>query len=188
MTTEPTAPAVLRQRNVPGAMRALGLEDLAVDPLVRGRFNYGDVFTAAPGAAADSSPEQWARAAMEGASATGRFLAWRLLLRLRLEPHPWRPSTAARGAPHYVAGWKIVDRGDNWIRLEARSRFLTANIVFQVDDARVSFATFVRHHRLGALVWTPLSAIHRSVAPDFLGAAVRRMERTWVRLSGECEQ
>jgi hypothetical protein len=78
-----------------------------------------------------------------------------------------------------VAGWKIADRGDSWIRVEASSWFMTANIVFQIDEGRVSFATFIRYDRpVAALVWTPVSIIHRAIAPDFLRAAVKRVERS----------
>jgi hypothetical protein len=118
----------------------------------------------------DVSPEQWARAAVEGASPAGRFLAWRVICGLRLQPQP---------SPDYVGGWKIADRSDNWIRMEASSWFMTAHIVFQIDEGCVSFATLIRYdRRVAALIWTPVSILHRAVAPDFLRAAVKRVERS----------
>jgi hypothetical protein len=154
-----TVTTTVRQRTIPAAIRAL--DTLPSD--------YADVFTATTSEAADTSPERWARVALEGASPAGRFIAWRVLLGLRLEPRP---------SPDYVAGWKIAGRGDGWIRLEASSWFMTANIVFQVDDGHVSFATLIRYdRRIAALVWTPVSAVHRQLAPDVLRHAVRRINR-----------
>lgn len=148
---------MISERIIPKAIRAL--DTLPSD--------YVDLFTATASEAAETSPEQWARAALEGASPAGRFIAWRMILGLRLEP---------RSSPDYVAGWKIADRGDSWIRMEASSWFMTANIVFHVDDEQVSFATFIRYDRwMATLVWTPVSAIHRRLAPDVLRHAVRRI-------------
>ncbi len=152
--------AVVRQRTIPESIRSL--DTLPSD--------YADVFTAPASDAAGTSPEGWARAALEGASRVGRFIAWRMLLGLRLERRP---------APGYIAGWRIVDRGETWIRIEARSWFMTANIVFQVDEGHVSFATLIRYdRRIAALVWTPVSAVHRRIAPDVLRGAVRRIDRS----------
>lgn len=152
-------PVVIRQRSIPPAIRAL--DALPSD--------YVDLFTATARNAADVSPEEWARAALEGASPAGRFIAWRVLLGLRLGP-----SSSA----DHVAGWKIVDRGHSWIRLEASSWFMTANIVFQVEQGQVAFASFIRYdHPPAAVIWTAVSAIHRRVAPDVLHHAVRRINR-----------
>src|SRR5205085_10016950 len=131
-----TAPSVVQQRDIPEAIRAL--DALPSD--------YVDVFTAGVSGATDALAEQWARVAIEGAHPAGRFIAWRVLCALRLEP---------RDSRDYVAGWKIVGRGDSWIRVEASSWFMTANMVFQVDEDQVSFATFIRYDRpVAALIWT----------------------------------
>ena len=151
---------VVQPRGIPASIAALDV--LPSD--------YVDVFTTTSVGASSTSPEQWARAALEGASPLGRFLAWRALLGLRLEQTP---------SPHHVAGWTIVDRNDDWIRIEARSWFIAANIVFRVDEDLVSFATLIRYdRRIAQLIWTPASAIHRRLAPDVLRAAVRRIERS----------
>jgi hypothetical protein len=161
MTHEAAPITVVQRRNVPETIRALG--SLA-------KLDYVDLFVATTSEATDASPEQWARAAMERASPAGRFIAWRLLCGLHLEP---------RRSPEYVAGWKIADRGDNWIRVEASSSFMSARMVFLIDERRASFATFVRYDRpIGALIWGCVSVIHRAIAPDFLRAAVKRVERS----------
>jgi hypothetical protein len=166
---------VVEQRNVPDTVRSLS---------TLAKQDYVDLFTVTAGTAADRSPEQWARAAVEdtaGEFAVGRVIAdwvddaaglagqfvWRVLLGLRLE---WRPS------PAHVAGWKIVHRGDSWIVLEAASWFLTAQIVVQVGDGQVSFATFIRYDRpVAALVWPALSVGHRQAMPGLLRHAAKVM-------------
>jgi hypothetical protein len=97
-------------------------------------------------------------------------MAWQAVLGLRLESQP---------SPDYIAGWKIVDRGESWIRLEASGWSMTANIIFKVDEEEVSFVTLIRYdRRVAALIWTPVSAIHRRLAPGFLGHGVRRINRS----------
>ena len=71
----------------------------------------------------------------------GAQFIWRVLLGMRL-----------RAAPDRVAGWQIADRGEDWIRIEATSWFLTGHLVVQADDEHVSLATFIRYDRpLGGL-------------------------------------
>lgn len=153
-------PIVARQRDIPKAIRALDV--LPSD--------YVDVFTGAASKASLTPAEQWARAALDAASPLGRFLAWRALLGLRLES-----GTSAE----HVAGWRIAEQTHSWIRLEASSAFMTANIVFQIDEDQVSFATLIRYDSpVARLIWTPVSAIHRQIAPDVLSAAIRRVSRT----------
>lgn len=147
---------VVEQRNVPGAVRSLST-------LVK--QDYVDLFTVTAGAAADGSPEQWARAGVDDAAGLAGQFVWRVLLGLRLELRP---------SPDHVAGWKIVDRGDSWIVLEAASWFLSAQIVFQVGGGQVSVATFIRYDRpVAALVWPPLSVGHRQAMPGLLRHAAK---------------
>ncbi|MEA2516412.1 MAG: hypothetical protein QOG16_250, partial [Actinomycetota bacterium] len=153
------SPTVLQQLTIPDAISALDV--LPSD--------YIDLFVATTPQATDASPELWARVALEEASAAGRFVAWRLLLGLRLESEP---------SQDHVAGWKIAERGEDWIRIEASSWFMTANIVFTVAENEVSFTTLIRYDRaIAKAIWTPISAIHRQLAPGVLYAAVRRINR-----------
>lgn len=124
--------------------------------------DYADAFSIATNVAA--SPEHWARAMFgDIPSAAERFI-WRGLLGIRLSRGP---------SPHTVAGWRIAERSEQWIRLEAGSWFLRANLVVRTSDGRVSLATLVRYDRgLGAVVWPPLSAVHRLLIPGVLRAAV----------------
>jgi hypothetical protein len=152
-------PTVLWQRDAPEVIRSL---DTLAGP------DYVDIFTATAAEAADTSPEQWVRAVLERVPAgMRRFvpLAHRFLLGLRLEPRP---------SPDHLLGWKIADRGDSWLRIEAASWFMTAHCVLHVDDRQVSLATFVRYdRRLAALVWPPVSIIHRQVGLALMRHAVR---------------
>jgi hypothetical protein len=127
-------------------------------------IDYADQFTLTTDV--DATPEQWARAMFGDVPNVAELLIWRGLLGLRL----------SRGrSPTTVAGWQISDRGDDWIRLEAASWFLTANFLVQTADGRVSLGTFLHHHRrLGQRVWPPLSAIHRRLIPGLLRDAAAR--------------
>jgi hypothetical protein len=140
--------------NLPEAIRSLGA---LANP------DYVDLYTVTTSEATDKSPEDWARAALEE-TPTGRSAPslWRLL-GLRLGP---------RHSPDYVQGWKIADRGDNWIRLEAASWFLTAHAVVHVDEGHVSVALFLRYDRpIAAFVWPPVSIMHRRAVPAMLRQA-----------------
>jgi hypothetical protein len=148
--------SVVGLTNIPEAIRCL---DTLASP------DYVDLFTAATSGATDKSAEAWARAALED-TPTGRSapVLWRRL-GLRLGPTP---------SPDYVQGWKIADRGDDWIRIEAASWFMTAHAVIQVDDGRVSIALFLRYDRpIAALIWPPVSVMHRRAVPIMLRQALK---------------
>lgn len=174
-----TVATVLQQRNVPEAFRALDLVDSALDCVVSDAPDYVDLYTVPAPDGPAVTAEQLARAAFEDGPAVGRFLAWRVALRLRLDPRPWAPWRGpAASSPDHLAGWTISDRGDNWIRIKASSPSLTAFCVFQVHAELATMATFVRYdRRAGQFVWTPVSFIHRSLALPVLRAGIRRLNR-----------
>ena len=147
--------SVTQQRTIPEAIRSLsGMESP----------DYSDLFTVRIRGAADASPEQWARTAVEDVAGPGGQFIWRRVLGLRLM------SRAGR-----VGGWRIADRGEKWIRLEASSWFLTAHLVTQVDDGQLSAGTFIRYdHLIAPLIWVPVSAGHRRLMPGLLEQTVRR--------------
>jgi hypothetical protein len=151
-----TVLAVVGLAGVPEAIRCV--ETLASP-------DYVDLFTATTSGATDRSAEEWARAALED-TPTGRsapFL-WRLL-GLRLGPTP---------SPDGVQGWSIADRGEDWIRIETTSWCMTAHAVVRVDDRHVSVALFIRYDRpIAALIWPPVSVLHRRAVPVMLRQAVQ---------------
>ena len=145
-------------QNIPESARALSsLPDV----------DYADHFTLATDA--DATPEQWARAMFGDVPSMAEQLIWRGLLQLRLSPGR---------SPATVAGWRIGGQGPDWIRLEAASWLLTANLIVRTGDRRVSLTTVVRYERrLGGSVWPPLSAVHRRLVPGVLRAAEARSAR-----------
>jgi hypothetical protein len=128
-------------------------------------IDYADAFTLSMDT--DATPEQWARAMFGDVPTAAERFIWRGLLGIRLN----------RGrSPDTVAGWRIAGRSEDWIRLEAASWFLTGNLLVQVADGQVSLGTFLRYdRRLGHLVWPPLSAVHRRLAPGLLRDAAAHL-------------
>lgn len=152
-----TVPTVVQQHKIPAATRSLSTLT---------RQHYVDLFTVTTSAAAGRSPEQCARAGIEDAAGVGGQFVWRGILRLRLERRP-----------DHVAGWKIADRGVDWILLEAASSFLTAQLAVRVSDGQISVATFIRYDRpIAALVWRPSSFFHRRAMPGLLRHTARLLE------------
>jgi hypothetical protein len=142
--------------NIPGSIRALSsLPDI----------DYADRFTLSTDVGA--TPEQWARAMFGDVPSVAELMIWRGLLGLRLS----RRRSAAT-----VAGWQVGGCGDDWIRLEAASWFLTGDILVQTVDGQVSVGTFLRYDRRPAHgVWAALSAIHRRLVPVLLRGAEARL-------------
>ncbi|MBE1490572.1 hypothetical protein [Plantactinospora soyae] len=132
-------------------------------------IDYADQFTLSTDPVADATPEQWARAIFGDVPSVAQLLSWRAVLGLRL----------SRGrSPATVAGWRIGGRGEDWIRLETASWFMTGNLVVQTTDGRVSLGTFLHYDRsLGHDLWPPLSAIHRRLIPGALRNAAARIRR-----------
>jgi hypothetical protein len=130
--------------------------------------DYVDLFTAEVPMAVDASAEEWARAILERAPVSHRN-ARRF----------WRTMGLRLGPPHspdHVQGWAIAARGDNWIRLETASWYLTAQAVCLVEDGRVSLSLSIRNdRRVAALVWALVSGPHQRAVPVMLHQAVKLM-------------
>ena len=134
-------------------------------PLVRqsslGRVDYGDWFSLRTDVSA--GPEEWARAMFGNVPSATELFIWQGLLGFRLR---------RERSPDLVAGWPITSRSSTSIRLGTASWFVAANLVVHVAKGRVSLGTLLRYDRaLARLVWTPLSTVHRRVAPRLLCAA-----------------
>jgi hypothetical protein len=147
------------QREVPETIRSLG---------ALANADYADIVTATIDETPSGTPEQLIQAALNGVPRGLLFLIpfiQRVFLGLRLKLRP---------SPDRLLGWKIADRGENWMRIEAASWFLTGHVVMHVDEGRLSFASFIRYdRRLAALVWPPVSLIHRQVALALVRSAIR---------------
>jgi hypothetical protein len=159
--SEPQVSVVVGLDNVPDGIRAAAA---MAEP------DYVDVVTITTGGVVDLSPEQWARTALED-TPTGRGAPrlWRLL-GLRLGPRP---------SPDHVQGWRIADRGDDWIRLEVSSWLMTGHAVVHVGDGTVSLALFLRFDQAVAhVIWPPVSVTHRRALPVMLRQALKAARTT----------
>lgn len=91
----------------------------------------------------------------------------------------WRLIGLRLGPPHspdHGQGWKIAARGDNWLRVETASWYMTAQAVCLVEETQVSLSLSLRHdHRVGALVWALVSGPHQRAVPVMLHQAVKLM-------------
>jgi hypothetical protein len=147
------------QREVPAAIRSLG---------ALANADYADIVTATIDETPSSTPEQLIQAALNGMPRGLLFFipfVQRVFLGLRLKLRP---------SPDRLLGWKIADRGENWMRIEAASWFLTGHVVMHIDDGRMSFASFIRYDRRpAAFIWPPVSLIHRQVALALVRSATR---------------
>jgi len=149
-------PSVTQQRTISEVIRSLSGMDSP---------DYIDLFTVTTNEAADALPERWSRTAIEDVAGLGGQFIWRGVLGLRLK---------SRRSTERVGGWKIADRGEDWIRLEASSWFLTAHLVIRLDDEHLSIGTFIRYDRpIAALIWVPVSAVRRRLMPGLLRQTVR---------------
>jgi hypothetical protein len=147
------------ERRIPEKIRVLAAMDDA---------DYSDLCTVTTGGTRRSA-EEWARTVVERVAGARAQFVWRVILGLRLEP---------RSAPGCIGGWRIADRGEGWVRCEARSWGTTAHILCYVDDRQVSVAVFARFDRpLAAMVFAPVGFGHRLVIPAMLHRAVREEQR-----------
>lgn len=124
-----------------------------------------DVASAEDGVAPGHRDE---RAVLERAPVSRRNARrlWRVL-GLRLGP---------RHSPGHVQGWKIAASGDDWLRIETASWYLTAQAVCLVEEGRVSLSLSLRYdRRVAALVWALVSGPHQRAVPVMLQQAVRLM-------------
>jgi hypothetical protein len=154
----PATSTVRWRREVPEEIRTLG---------ALANADYADIVTATIDAT-PAEPEQVVRATLDGLPRWLLLLipfVQRVFLGLRLQLRP---------SPDHLLGWKIAERSENCIRIEAASWLLTGHVVMHVDTGRVSLASFIRYdRRLAAFVWPPVSLIHRQVALTLVRRAVR---------------
>jgi hypothetical protein len=125
--------------------------------------DYYDRFVATGAGLRGTTPKEVAEA-VERAAGLGGVAIWKGVLQLR----PW-PADAPRHR-----SWAVVDSGDGWLTLGARSWALTARVVLELDGDRLSATTLLRYDNpVGRLIWTPLSAVHRHLMPGLLKNTVR---------------
>ncbi|MFY1636762.1 hypothetical protein ACN27F_26375 [Solwaraspora sp. WMMB335] len=161
--------------SVGAAVSTLGVERLpesvrALSSL--GRIDYADHFVL-PTDTTAATVERWARVMFGDTPNAAELFLWRGLMGMRLS----RSVSADT-----VAGWQIGEQSGEWIRLEAGSWFLAANLVVQTTGDSVALGTFLRYDRwLAHLVWPPLSVLHRRLVPGVLRKAAARVAAGRVR-------
>lgn len=167
--TDPSPDRVVEGHPDPIAFQQYNITDSTRARSASTGYDYIDQFTLVTAAAAAGTPQAWARAALDTVAGIKGRLIWRGLLGFRL---------ARRSSPEHVAGWEIVELGETWITLAARSWMLTGSLVIEVEENSVSLATFVRYERpVGERIWTFASRGHRRFAPELLPAAQRVLRR-----------
>lgn len=146
------------QRGVPDALRCL---DTIESP------DYTDLVTGTVSATSNRTPEQWTRLMLKGLP-RGLLLAVPLIQRvapgLRLELRP---------SPDHLIGWRIAERGDHHVRIEAASWFLTGHVIVHVAEGQLSFATFFATTATRGARRPPVSLIYRQVALALVRSAAR---------------
>lgn len=145
------------------------VEPSALEHTSLSRVDYVDHFVISPVDASARPPERWARALFGDVPSLAERLIWQGLLQLRLR---------GSRSPRVVAGWSISARGEDWIQLATSSWAMSANLVVRASERELSLTTLVQYDRVASrLVWTPLSAVHRRLAPGLLRDAVARVSR-----------
>ena len=141
--------------------------------------HYSSAFELPAPEARSRTPEQWGRAAFEGAPAVLRaFLVfgWTGVLRLRMGPRP---------SAEHVLGWHmsgpVPDAGTDTesLVMEAHSGALATYNVVVVTDTGVLWATAVHFKRpVGRVLWRMAQPIHHLSIPRLLRRAGRAAEPT----------
>jgi len=128
--------------------------------------DYVDMYGLA--SASEATAERWARVMYEEIlGARGRFIFGRVL-RLELAP-PKVPGT--------VAGWRVAEQGEDWIRLEAEGKRLIGQIIVSTANGLLSVTTFIKYvSGLGSTTWTMWSIVHRQAMPKLMDDAADRVE------------
>ncbi|MBW9210719.1 DUF2867 domain-containing protein [Mumia sp. zg.B53] len=120
--------------------------------------DYADVFSHRSDV--DTTAEHWARVMFGNTPGLLGTLLFRGLLGLRITHRRSRDT---------IGGWRVAARTDEAVRLEARSWFLTGELVVLAAAGSVTLVTSMRYdRRLAAIVWPAIAVVHRRVAPGLL--------------------
>jgi hypothetical protein len=138
-------------------------------PLAPRQPDYADAFEVSLRHPDMHTAEQWARAALEQAPATIRWVIRTVhtyVLRLRLGP---------MSARDHVLGWRIAESTSERIQLEASSPVLGRGVIVghRLSPTRVVVTTFLYFDRprAGRLLWAIVGPLHRLIAPLLLQRA-----------------
>ena len=82
-----------------------------------------------------------------------------------------------RPSPDDLIGWRIAERGDHHVRIEAASWFLTGHVIVHVAEGQLSFATFFATTATRGARRPPVSLIYRQVGGPPWCAARRGLSK-----------
>jgi hypothetical protein len=153
----------------PGTVRQVAVSPPARALSTLSRVDYEDAFLVETGPEEDRTPEQWARAMVEGAPATMQRSLRRSWFALGLRLGSARDD-------RLVLGWRLRRSGPDFALFGAGSRIgMPAELLFQRQGHTLLFATFVRlGNPIVRLVWAGVAPGHRRVVAHLLAQAVRR--------------
>lgn len=134
------------------------------------RVDYADAFVLQTCPGQDRTPEEWARAVLEGASRTVRtklLLGWSAIGLKVLDGRSDRS----------VLGWTVQKSGPAFVLLGADSRIgMPGDLLFKQQPGVLLFATFVQQdNSLARALWAATEPTHVRVVRQILGEASRRL-------------
>lgn len=131
------------------------------------RVDYADHFVLTLDQTPPADPELWARTMLGDTPDLIERLLWSGVLGLHLH---------AGKSPATIAGWRITERGDDWISMSAASRNISAALIIRVTAATLELATLVQCDRARArAIWAPTAFVHRRLVPFLLRSTDRTM-------------
>jgi hypothetical protein len=151
----------VHQIEVPIAARAL---------CTLARIDYADAFVLETRHGDDRTPEEWARAILEGAPTALRtklLLGWSAI----------GLKVAHGGSARSVLGWLVRASGPEFVLLGADSRIgMPGELLFLPGRDKLVFATFVQQDNfIARVVWAATEPTHVPVVRDVLEQAGRRL-------------
>ena len=131
--------------------------------------NYIDCFAMDTPYASGCAPEVWARAMLEESSLSRDARVLWTLMGLRLGP----PASL-----DHVQGWRIERQGDDWMRLQTSSWYLSAGVLFLVEPDRLLASLSLRYDApVARLIWAVVSNRHQKAVPVMMRQADRLLLR-----------
>jgi hypothetical protein len=150
------------------AVRRIALPPEAPTRSTLPRVDYADAFLVPAVGPPGRTAEEWARATLEGASATmRRQLRWGwTALGLKLGPD---------GSERHVLGWEVRRSDPDLVLLGLGSRIgMPAELLFERRGDGLLFATLVQHRTLLArATWLGIGPRHRRIVPALLARAAQ---------------
>jgi hypothetical protein len=150
------------------------VREIAMPPAARrlstlSDIGYADAFLVELGSARERTPEQWARATMEGAPLATRTVLQAGWLALGLQ-------LASTRSDRIVLGWEVRRSTAEFVLLAARSRIgMSAELLFKRQRHTLLFATLLQHETpFARAVWGGVAPVHRPIGRYLLEQGSRR--------------